>query len=106
MQTNKERKSLSIVEKTLLRLQRIWATIFNIFLTPVINAHILYGGTCHFASDHLILHIGVPPSYPTLVVGGGGGDIRFTKHQGTGGNRPQRGGGKGNYTNATQSPPE
>ena len=34
----------------------MWTTIFNIFLTPIINAHILYGGTCHFASDHLILH--------------------------------------------------
>ena len=32
-------------------------TISNIFLTPTINARILYGGTCHFASDHLILHI-------------------------------------------------
>ena len=65
-------------------------TIFNIFLTPIINAHILYGGTRHFASDHLILHIaslfGGPPSYPTLVVVGGGGDVRLTKRRGTGGN--------------------
>ena len=89
----------------------MWTTIFNIFLTSIINAHILYGGTCHFVSDHLILHIaslfGGPPSYSTLVGGGGGGgDIRLTKRRGTGRNRTQRRGGKGNYTNATQSPPE
>ena len=80
----------------------MWTTIFNIFLTPIINAHILYGGTCHFASDHSILHIASlswrPPSF---VVVGGGGDVRLTKRRGTGGNRTQRGGGKGNYTNAT-----
>ena len=35
----------------------MWTTIFNIFLTPIINAHISYGGTCHFASHHLILHL-------------------------------------------------
>ena len=88
----------------------MWTTIFNIFLTPIINAHILYGGTCHFASDHLILHIASlswrPSFLPTLVAGGGGGDARLIKRRGTGGNRTQRGGGKGNYTNATQSPPE
>ena len=75
------------------------------------NAHILYGGTCHFASDHLILHVASlswrpPPSYLTLVAGGGGGDVRLIKRRGTGGNRTQRGGRKGNYTNATQSPSE
>ena len=32
----------------------MWTTIFNVFLTPIINAHILYGGTCHFVSDHLV----------------------------------------------------
>ena len=85
----------------------MWTTIFNIFLTPIINAHILYGGTCHFASDHLILHIASlswrPPSFlPTLVVGGGA-DVRLNKRRGTGGNLTQRSGGKGNYTNATQS---
>ena len=32
----------------------MWTTIFNVFLTPIINAHILYGGTCHFTSDHLV----------------------------------------------------
>ena len=90
----------------------MWTTIFNIFLTPIINAYILYGDTCHFASDHLILHIASlswrpPPSYTNRVGGGGGGggDVRLTKRRGTGGNRTQRGGGKGNYTNATQSPP-
>ena len=66
--------------------------------------------TRYFASDHLILYIASlswrpPPSYPTLVVVGGGGDVRLTKRRGTGWNRTQRGGGKGNYTNATQSPP-
>ena len=89
----------------------MWTTIFNIFLIPIINAHILYGDTCHFASDHLILHIAslswLPPApYPTLIVVVGGGDVRLTKRRGTGGNRTQRGGGKGNHTNATQSPPE
>ena len=84
--------------------------MFNMFLTSIINAHILYGDTCHFASDHLILHIaslswGPPPSYPTLVVVVGGGDIKLTKRRGTGGNRTQTDEGKGNYTNATQSPP-
>ena len=32
----------------------MWTTIFKVFLTPIINAHILYGGTCHFVSDHLV----------------------------------------------------
>ena len=88
----------------------MWTTLFNIFLTPITNAHILYGDTCHFASDHLILHIASLswrplPSEPTIV-GGGGGDIRLNKRRGTGGNRTQRGRGKENYTNATLSPPE
>ena len=98
MQTNKKRKSLSLALKHV-------GDNFNIFLTPIINAHILYGGTCHFASDRLILHIASLPSYPTLVAGGGGGDVRLIKRRGTGGNRTQSGGGKGNYANATQSPP-
>ena len=71
----------------------------------------MYGDTCHFASDHLILHVASlswrpPPSYLTLVAGGGGGDVRLIKRRGTGGNRTQRGSGKENYTNATLSPPE
>ena len=83
----------------------MWTTIFNIFLTPIINVHILYGDTCHFESHYLILHIASlswrpSPSYLTLVVGGGG-DVRLTKRRDTGGNRTQRGGEKGNYTNAT-----
>ena len=45
---------------------------FNIFLTPIINVHILYGDTCHFASDHLILHIASlswrPPLLPTQLL--------------------------------------
>ena len=57
-----------------------------------------------FFTSHLFL--GGPPSYPTLVVVVGGGDVRLTKRRGTGGNRTQRDGGKGNNTNATQSPPE
>ena len=57
----------------------------------------------HLITSHLFLG-GPPSSYPTLVVGGGG-DVRLTKRRGTGGNRTQRGGGKGNKTNATQSPP-
>ncbi len=61
----------------------------------------------HLITSFFTLHLflgGPPPSYPTLVVVGGG-DVRLTKRRGTGGNRTQRGGGKGNYTNATQSPP-
>ena len=78
----------------------MWTTIFNIFLTPIINAHILYGGTCHFVSDHLILHIASLSWRPSfllvvVVVVGGGDDVRLTKRRGPGGNRTQRGGGGG-----------
>ena len=59
----------------------------------------------HLITLHLFLG-GPAPSYPTLVVVGGGGDVRLTKRRGAGGNRTRRAGGKGNYTFATQSPPE
>ena len=65
----------------------------------------------HLISYFFTLHLflGGPPSYPTLVAVGGGDDVGLTKRRGTGGNRTQSvcvGGGGGNYTNATQSPPE
>ena len=51
----------------------------------------------HLISYFFTLHLflGGPPSYPTLVAVGGGGDVRLTKHRGTGGNRTQRVGGRG-----------
>ena len=89
----------------------MWTTIFNIFLTPIINAHILYGGTCHFASDHLILHIAsflAAPLLPTqlllLVVVVVMLDLLIAEVlEGT---ELKEVGGKGNYPNATQSPSE
>ena len=63
-------------------------------------AHAILHLITQFFTSHLFLG-GPPPSYPTFVVVGGGGDVRLTKRRGTGGNRTQRGGGKGNYTNAT-----
>ena len=35
----------------------MWTTIFNIFLTPILNAHILYGDTCH---SHRISFLAAP----------------------------------------------
>ena len=55
---------VTVPQQTILWLQRMWTTLFNIFLTPIINAHILYGDTCHFASDHLILHIATLSWWP------------------------------------------
>ena len=74
----------------------------NIFLTPIINAHILYCDTYHFASDHLILHIAslfwaAPLLHTQLLLVVVMLDLQNAR--GTGGNRTQRGRGKGNYTN-------
>ena len=92
----------------------MWTTIFNIFLTPIINAHILHGDTCHFASYHLnssdcISFLAAPllPSQLLLLVVVVMLDLLNAEVlEGTELKEVAGVCVGGNYTNTTQSPPE
>ena len=107
IQAKKEGKFLPIVKRPLW-FQGMWTTIFNIFLTPIINAHIFYGDTpfCIWSLNSLRCISFLAALLPTqlmllLVVVVMLDLLNAEVLEGT--ELKEWG---GDYTNATQSPPE